>query len=304
MPAVPAMRVSVALVALALVMGMPVVASAQDDRAAAQERFAAGRAAFDAGDFRTAATAFEEAYAKSPHHDPLWNAARSWHRAGEIARAANLYARYLREAPASARDRDHATAAERELAARLAFVTVRADGGSAQKLDGEAASADGTYVVPGDHVAEATFGERAVRRVITLAAGQRLAVTLEPPEAAPPPPPPPPPPPDADRGFRLPWTVVLASGGLTAIAGGITIWSGLDTLAKRRRFDDDPSQANLDDGKSRQSRTNVALGVTLGLAAVTGMAALLVDWKGKRGAAIVPAFGPTSAGAAFIADIP
>src|SRR5262249_35778251 len=65
----------------------------------AAKDFADGERAFKAGDFVGAATHFEAAFQKAPHYAPLWNAARAWHRAGSLARAATLYARYLRESP-------------------------------------------------------------------------------------------------------------------------------------------------------------------------------------------------------------
>ena len=70
-----------------------------EQRAAAKE-FAAGERAFSAGDYRRAAESFEAAYRASPHHAPLWNAARSCLRSGQDVRAANLLERYLRIAPA------------------------------------------------------------------------------------------------------------------------------------------------------------------------------------------------------------
>jgi hypothetical protein len=66
-------------------------------------------------------------------------------------------------------------------------------------------------------------------------------------------------------------------GTLTAAAGGFLIWSGLDTNAKRKAFDHAPTQANKDDGDSRQLRTNIAIGVTAGLGVATAVTAFLVD---------------------------
>src|SRR5580658_7681957 len=79
------------------------------NRAEAGARFEEGTKAFDAGDFRRAAAAFEAAYRLAPNTDVLWNAARAWQRAGEAARAATLYSRYLRDAPPVAPDRGTAT---------------------------------------------------------------------------------------------------------------------------------------------------------------------------------------------------
>src|SRR5262249_30884250 len=71
-------------------------------RREAARKFGDATRAFDAGDYRRAGEGFEAAYQLAPHEDPLWNGARAWHLAGDLARAANLYARYLREAPPNA----------------------------------------------------------------------------------------------------------------------------------------------------------------------------------------------------------
>src|SRR5687768_7067592 len=90
-----------------------------DVDARAASAFEQGTEAFRAGDFVRAAEAFESAYAIRAHHDALWNAARARERSGANVRAANLYARYLREAPPSAPDRDTAIAALNALAQTL-----------------------------------------------------------------------------------------------------------------------------------------------------------------------------------------
>src|SRR5262249_13544235 len=86
-----------------------------EDRKAARDRFAEGERAFKAGDFARAGEAFDDAYRLAPHPSAAWNAARAWQKAGEKARAANLYARYLREAPANDPDRSQSAAALVEL---------------------------------------------------------------------------------------------------------------------------------------------------------------------------------------------
>jgi hypothetical protein len=81
----------------------------------------------------------------------------------------------------------------------------------------------------------------------------------------------------------LPPAAVIGGGAATTLLLGFTIWSGVDTLNARDDFDALPTQTNLDIGRSKQTRTNVLLGFTLGVAAVTGAAAVFfVDWD--RGA--------------------
>ena len=68
----------------------PRVALAQDQQQAA-ESFREGAKAFEKGDFRTAAGAFERAYKAAPHGSPMYNAGLAWESAHEPARAADDY---------------------------------------------------------------------------------------------------------------------------------------------------------------------------------------------------------------------
>lgn len=262
----------------------------RDDGAAAKQ-FEEGQRAFEAGDYRRAAAAFESAYRLKPHHAPLWNAGRSWDKAGDAVNAANFYSRFLAAAPPGARERDQATERLRDIAQKVGRLDMQVSDPKSVKLDGELPAATSVYVAPGDHVVEgnAPSGE-AVRRTVTVGAGQILSVALESASVAPPPPPtvvaapetPPRPTGEArDRGFHLPWPVVVVGGALTVVAGGLATWSGLSTLSQRDSFDSSPSQDKLDDGKSAQLRTNVLIGTTIGLAVLTGVAAIFVDWRGS-----------------------
>lgn len=246
--------------------------------------FTEGQKAFAAGDYLRAAESFEAAYKEQPHHAPLWNAARSWQRAGEDVRAANVYAKYLREAPADAPDRDQATTSLKELSAKLGRIEPHTAGLSRPRLDGRPVEAPVVYVAPGEHVAEASDAEGQVRKVVKVGAGQLVAVTVaRDPKIEPPRPPEPIAP---KRSGLSPW-VTVAGGVLTAVAGGVTIAFGSNTVSKKHTFLDDRSQANLDAAQDAQTRTNVALATTGGLAIVTAVIAVFfTDWGGA------PAAGP------------
>ncbi|MFO0741836.1 MAG: hypothetical protein U0270_38425 [Labilithrix sp.] len=293
-------RLAIAGFAVCMLLGSAAFAApGDDDSKKAQDAFIRATREFGAGDFRAAAQDFEEAYRLKPHHDPLWNAARSWQRAGESVRAANLYARYLRLAPAGTKDRDTATSALTELSAKLGKITAHSSGPTELKVDDQPNDPDGLYVTPGEHVVSGLHEGKPVRKSVTLSAGQTLSVTLEPP----PPPPtivvaPPPARPERPPGFHLPWIVVAVGGALTLGAAGVTVWSGLDSRTKRNEFrdrydDGTATQDELDDGKATQTRTNVLIGVTAGLAALTGISALFVDWGGssKASLAVQPSLG-------------
>jgi hypothetical protein len=270
-----------------------------EDRKAAQREFAEGQRAFKLGDFRHAALSFESAYRHAPHHDPLWNAARAWHRAGDLARAANLYAKYLREAPPRTPDRNTAQSALDALSQKLARLEVHANGLDEPSVDGTPLEHDSVYVAPGEHVIEARADKRTVTQRRTVEAGTVVSVAIVPPPPEPPPPPPKPPPPPEPKRKGWPPVVVYVGGAVTALAGGITIWSGVDTRRHKTTFDAAPTQDNLDTGLGKQTRTNVLLGVTAGAAVLTGVAAVwLVDWRSPRseGAAAVRLdLGPGSA---------
>jgi hypothetical protein len=244
--------------------------------------FVEGQRAYEVGDYRRAAAAFEAAYAAKPHHDALWNAARSWQKAGEDLRAANLLERYLAEAPPDARDRDSATAALAEVGKRVGRVQLQVVGVTNARLDGEPIRPAIVYVAPGDHVATADANGEPVRKLFSVGAGALVSVTLSPP---------PPPParseakarrdatPERSAGLS-PWFVV-GGGALVAAGTALTIVSGLDTLDKRDAFLADQTADKLDAGNASQTRTNVLLASTAGVALVTGvLAAFFVDWSG------------------------
>jgi hypothetical protein len=267
-----------------------------DARKDAARKFEEGTRAFDAGDFTRAAAAFEAAYQLAPHEDPLWNAARAWHKAGETAHAATLYARYLREAPANARDRASATAALGQLSPKLARIEVHLGTGVEDpRVDGAPVDGPVVFVVPGTHVVRARSARGELESRQTLDAGARVSVLLAPPLApAPAPTPPPSTPPSAAapsaRAASPPasassgWSpVVLAiPGGATVILAGLAVWSGLQTMSTLHSFDATPTQQSLDDGRAQEVRTNVLLGAAIGTAVLTAVtAAWLVDWGGR-----------------------
>jgi hypothetical protein len=217
----------------------------------------------------------------------LWNAARAWQDGGEATRAANLYAKYLSLAPPTAPDRNNAIKSLNQLNEKLSRVEIHAsdfkdvhlDGAAVEGLDDAPDHTLVVYVNPGDHVVDgAKNGEHSLQKS-SIAAGAIVSVvlTLEQKEKETPPPPPPPVVVDTHKGLP-PW-VLLIGGGLTVVSLGVTIWSGLDTQSQKSTFTQTPTQQNLDDGRSKETRTNVLIGVTAGVAVLTGVTAIFVDWK-------------------------
>jgi hypothetical protein len=269
--------------------------AAPDAFAQAKADFAEGQKAFRAGDFRHAAESFEAAYKAAPHPDALWNAARAWHRADEKAKAANLYAKYLKIASPNAKDRNSATDAMRELSGQLARLEIHAVDLTDVRVDGQPLGEDLTvFVTPGAHVVEAKAGDRTVRKEQATSAGAVISIAL----VAPPPedktvvaPPPPAPAPVEERHGLSP--VFFVSGCvLTAVGAGLVVFSGLDTVHAKSAYDKQPSQSLLNSGSGKQTRTNVFLGATIGVGALTGVTGIFfTDW-GKKSDALQVGLGP------------
>jgi hypothetical protein len=267
-----------------------VATATADDRRQAAKDFAEGDRAFATGDFRRAALAYDRAYARVPHHDVLWNEARAWHRAGELAHAANLYARYLRDAPSAARDRNSAQRALDELAGKLAKLEIHADGITDITVDDAPVDSGAIYVTPGTHIIKGKSADgSAVHQEKDVRAGDDVSLALVAPPPAPSPPPStdaspaPAPAPETSASTRSwPPLVVWIGGGATLALAGVTVWSGLDTVAQKNTFEQNPTRQDvLSKGQSAQLRTNVLLAATGGVGLLTAAAAVFfVDWHG------------------------
>jgi len=281
---------------VALGLLIPVLAFAQavptsqtSARAQAAQQFREGTRAFDGGDFAQAADAFEQAYRLAPHVDSLWNAARARERAEDLPRAATLYAKYLREAPPDARDRDLAAAQLARLARRLGRIEVHGSVIEQLSVDERPSEDRIIYVSPGAHVVRAVVAGALVQQTPEVAAGDVVALVFEspspstspepqstPPTAQPPPAPP------SGRGGASPWLVV-GGGVLTGVAVATTTASGISTLSALDAFNAHPTAANLATGQSMQARTNVLIGLSIGLGVMTTATAIwLVDWRSSK----------------------
>jgi len=282
--------VALGLLLPASAFAQTVPTSETSSRAQAAQQFKDGSTAFDRGDFVHAAEAFELAYRLSPHVDALWNAARARQRAGDLPRAANLYAKYLREAPPDAMDRGVAVAQLARLVAGLGRIEVHGNGIEQLSVDEQPAEEHTIYVSPGAHLVRAVVSGSLVQQAPVLEAGGVVSLVFEAPA-----------PPVAPEGRRLPpdrpavagpqpeaserkglspW-VVAGGGALTGVSTVAAIVSGLSTLSALHTFEAHPTMANLATGQSLQARTNVLVGTSIGLGVMTAATAVwLVDWHG------------------------
>lgn len=267
-------------------------------RDAARHVFEEGERAFEAHDYVLAARAFEQAYRAAPHHAPVWNAARSWDRAGEWARAANAYAKYLRLAPADAPDRNAATEALETLGAKLGRIEIHAPGIDIVRVDDALIEERSVYVYSGMHVIEGQTQEGPIRRTENVEVGSIRSVALVDEEKRDAPETPTNPPLVAQTAGSVPplpgskvisapnrgsnWfgPVTIVTGALTVVSAGLLLWSGLDTLAARNEFDALPTAGKLATGKDKQLRTNLLVGSTVTTAVATGVFFSL--WKRKE----------------------
>lgn len=248
----------------------------------------------------------------------LFFAAKDRQKAGTPSKAANDYARYLALAPPTEKkERAAAQKALNALTPKLGRFAIRATGSDKMSVDGEFVdpkTSENFYVTAGPHTVECVFGKAKATEQGTAIVGQQVAVVVAAPPEEEQQPAVPPPGQTASGSdssspsggsssssssggkepFKkpLPPIAVYVAGGVTVALGLGTLVSALDVQSQKATFNKSKTQANLDAGKSKESRTNILLVVTgVGALATAGMAIFLVDWQ-KAG--ITVGLGPTS----------
>jgi hypothetical protein len=274
----------------------------------AAEAFDRGREAYKAEEYLEAAEQFESADANAPSAAALELAIRARDKAGQLDRAATLAALALSRHPDDPNIQKIAPAIVQKAKADLFEIDLKCDDPCDVTVAGKIApgrrATDRTvFVPPGTYAVRAGWpGDRSLSKSIEASKG--AAGTLEfqapaAPVAAPPVATPTRTAPAADekqsdqgpshKSGALPPTVFWVGVGVTAVVGGISIWSGIDTQnnpgASKVRDACNSGSADCnslyDQGRSKQTRTNVLLGVT----AVSGVAtavigAFFTDWGG------------------------
>ncbi len=255
------------------------------DRQAAGQAYDRATAAYLARDYPRAATLFETAYRLAPASAALLQAVRAHERAANNLRAATLALRlqaFYGSDPAAARQADATLAAT---SGQFLRIDVTCVGTCTLELDGVLQEHSSFFAAPGvAHAVRATFETGDLERPVTGGAGTTQRMSFEPPAAAV----------AVGEGVGgqnqtggessgggglspIPFIIVLVA---TAAAGGVLAWSGVDALDGVPAYEAMPTLARLQDGQSRELRTNILIGVTGALALTTVILAIVTDWDG------------------------
>jgi hypothetical protein len=277
----------------------PATPSAERLKSAAEE-YDRGRRAYLANDFEQAAIHFENAYNDAPRAEALRNAIRARTQAKQLARAATLSALAQSLYASDAATMELATATLKEAKTKLHEVRISCTPECGVAADGRVVSLTDskTFVVfldPGAHdLAVSWSGDRTKAAHIDARAGGSDDLTLEAPAPTAPPPtatvttaptvaPPPTttatgpetPPPSRKPLGRVPFFI---GAGLTVVGVGATIASGIDAqnnpgvdAVKRDCVGQGESCPTYKKGVDAQTRTNVILAATGGVALVTAV---------------------------------
>ncbi len=306
-------RLAVGLLALGL-FSTPLVqapvAHAQDAqrRQGAAAAFDRGTAAFLDEDYATAARWFEMANNLAPAAPALLQAIRSHAEAGNRQRAGTLALRLIARFPDADASITEAQAIIDSVRADYVLVEVTCDAECAVELDGTLQSHPAFFLEPDrDYEIGAGFDSGTVTESVAGDAGEQRTLHLVRPEG--PVLVPDTTPPEGTglgqgSGSGSGSTGVASSdpesGGvspalfyvglaLTVGAGATLAWSGVDTLNAADEYeqtvaagDITTARAMLDDGQKKELRTNVLIGVTAGLAALTVVFAIIADFGGDN----------------------
>jgi hypothetical protein len=265
------------------------------ERAAAAQAFDRGTQEALTENWEAAAQWFETADRLSPAPAALSHAIEARRRAGHQMRAASLALRMQQTYPDDEAAQAMAAEVLEGASSQYVRVDVTCNESCAVEVDGTLTGGMSFFVEPDrEHEVAAAFEHGRVVQEVEARAGQTRALSFE----GPPPPPEPEvrvgadgQPLDLSEPFRFPKATFLVAGALTLGAGAVMIWSGVDTMnhvdayeAQAAMCPSEPACGEarrlLDDGQSRERRTNALIGVTAGLAATTLVIAILTDWSG------------------------
>jgi hypothetical protein len=308
-------NVALALVLVGAMLGtfVPGIARADDADPEAIRRakteFEDGSHAYRAERWELAASHFEAADEAVPDDRALRMAMRARQKAGHKARAATLAAAALRRYPNADGTVDLANELLHELRDELHEIEITCTRPcvltvGTRVVPGRRAESWSVFLDPGAARVSAAFetGGPASHQLDAIAGGSG-SITLEPTAAPAPtststPTPPATPRPGEGTAVDTPAAdgpsfiehpgVFVAALVATAGLGGVTIWSGIDTLqdpgeetVREACRGEGPRCPEYQLGLEKQLRTNILIGATAGMAVLTGIIGLAVtDWGG------------------------
>jgi hypothetical protein len=275
-----------------------------DDVKAAETDFDAGREAYRAGDFVEAAEHFESADGHAPNEKVLELAISARDKAGHEDRAATLAQLGLETYPNSERLKKIAAPLVDKAHAELLQVTVECNEActlldGTRIVHGAPAQRRIVFLTPGEHTIRAGWSdERTLSQDVTGNAGEAASLSFTAPPV----------PkndvgsslsttPGADTGVpsslrTLPPLYFYIGAGATAVLGGVTIWSGIDTVNNPgknavRAECQKPAPNNCDalynKGVDAQLRTNILIAATSVVGAATAVVGIFfTDFSGKK----------------------
>jgi hypothetical protein len=309
-------------VAVAHAQGTGAPPSAERLKSAAEE-YDRGRRAYLANDFEQAAIHFENAYNDAPRAEALRNAIRARTQAKQLARAATLSALAQSLYASDAATMELATATLDEAKTKLHAVRIACTPECGVAADGRVVSLNDskTFLVfldPGPHdLAVSWSGDRTKAAHVEAKPGGQEDLALEAPPLATPPPPtatataptatgapttttaPPPEPPSRKPLGRVPFYI---GAGLTVVGIGATVASGIDAqnnpgvdAVKRDCVGQGESCPTYRKGVDAQTRTNVILAATGGVALVTAVVGIFfTQWSDAPKSALDLQLGGTA----------
>jgi tetratricopeptide (TPR) repeat protein len=242
------------------------------------------------GDHDRAAELFELADRIAPTPEALRSATRARMAAGQLALAADDAELLLVRDPDDDASRELAEEVLAKARPELTRYTFQCSDPCTVVVDGSVTMAapeltQVVYLAPGTHDLALGFEGDAMHRVkLTGSASEARTIKVARPA-------PPPKVAYSDEEFAQPvketrsglspayfWT----GAALTVVAGGLTLWSGLDLMNAKDDFEKNPSRAKFDDGESKDMRTTVLLAATGALAVSTVTLAFFTNFKPRE----------------------
>jgi hypothetical protein len=291
----------------------------------AAEAFDKGREAYKLEDYVEAAEQFERADNNAPSSAAIELAIRARDKAGELDRAASLASLAVNRHPDDANLQkitpDILDRATKQLFALTASCDSPCDLTVGGKIvHGGASASRILFVKPGKLTVRAGWSDnRSETKQIDAEAGGQGELTFAAPAAAPAGAPSEATPAaeatvesaatSEDTGVTVSstgWSPVVfwVGTGVTAVLGGVTIWSGVDTISnpgtervERECKGQGESCPLYQEGRDKQARTNILLGATAGVGIATiVVGAFFTDWSGGAKQAAVGSVGSGARG--------